>query len=145
METECTAEQPLFKKRVVGAFSRGMTLVEIMVVITILGLIAAAVGIAVLPQLNKAQRDRAMLDIRNIEGALKLYYAKNGKYPDTATGLKSLVDSQTLDSMPKDPWNHDYVYLLESGKPTLISYGADGAPGGEGNDADISNKDNSVK
>jgi general secretion pathway protein G len=116
-----------------------MTLIEIMVVITILGLIAAAVSIAVIPKLQEARHDRAELDIKTIEGALKLYYAKKGNYPDTGTGLKALVDTQNLDKIPVDPWNHEYVYLNEGGKPVITSYGADGAPGGEGPDADISN------
>ena len=118
-----------------------MTLIEIMVVITILGLIAAAVAIAVVPRLEEARHDRAVLDIKNIEGALKLYYAKKGVYPDTTAGLKALVDTQILETMPKDPWNHDYVYMYEAGKPVIISYGRDGVPGGEGPDADISNRD----
>ncbi len=121
--------------------NRGMTLIEIMVVITILGLIAAAVGVAVIPQLEQARRDRAALDIKNIQGAMKLYYTKKGKYPDTASGLNALVETQTLESMPKDPWNNDYVYIIEGGKPVIISYGADGTAGGEGSDADISSAD----
>ncbi|MBZ4417115.1 type II secretion system major pseudopilin GspG [Myxococcus sp. RHSTA-1-4] len=121
--------------------SRGMTLIEIMVVITILGLIAAAVGVAVIPQLEAARRDRASLDIKNIQGAMKLYYTKKGKYPDTASGLQALVEAQALEQMPKDPWNNDYVYINEGGKPVIISYGADGTAGGEGNDADISSAD----
>jgi general secretion pathway protein G len=120
---------------------RGMTLIEIMVVITILGLIAAAVGVAVIPQLNQAKVDTAKLDIRNIEGALKLYYTRKGNYPDTGTGLKALVDIQALDRVPRDPWNNEYVYLNEGGKPVIISYGADGLAGGEGQDADISSRD----
>jgi len=119
---------------------RGMTLIEIMVVITIIGLIAAAVTVAVLPQLQKAQVDRVTLDIKQIEGGLKLYYARKGNYPDTATGLKGLVDQQILDKVPQDPWNHDYIYVLERGKPIITSYGRDGVPGGEGPDADISNR-----
>ena len=121
--------------------NRGMTLIEIMVVITILGLIAAAVGVAVIPQLEQARRDRAALDIKNIQGAMKLYYTKKGKYPDTASGLNALVEAQALEQMPKDPWNNDYVYINEGGKPVIISYGADGTAGGEGNDADISSAD----
>jgi general secretion pathway protein G len=121
--------------------SRGMTLIEIMVVITILGLIAAAVGVAVIPQLNQARRDRAELDIKNIQNALKLYYTKKGNYPDTATGLRALVEMQALEALPRDPWNNEYVYLNEGGKPVIISYGADGTAGGEGNDADISSRD----
>jgi general secretion pathway protein G len=121
--------------------NRGMTLIEIMVVITILGLIAAAVGVAVIPQLEAARRDRASLDIKSIQSAMKLFYTKKGKYPDTASGLTALVESQALDVMPKDPWNNDYVYINEGGKPVIISYGADGTAGGEGNDADISSAD----
>ena len=120
---------------------RGMTLIEIMVVITILGLIAAAVGVAVIPQLNAAKVDRAKLDMGSIQNALKLYYAKKGNYPDTATGLKALVDTNTLEELPKDPWGNDYMYLNEGGKPVIISYGADGTQGGEDDSADISSKD----
>jgi len=124
---------------------RGMTLIEIIVVITILGLIAAAVGIAVVPQLDKAKQDRARLDIGNIQSALKIYYAKKGTYPDTGTGLRGLVDTGALESIPKDPWDHEYIYLNEGGKPVITSYGRDGSQGGEGPDADISSKDLSGK
>ncbi len=122
----------------------GMTLVEIMVVITILGLVMAAVGVSVIPRLNEARQDRARLDLKNIEGAMKLYYTKKGTYPDTGSGLKSLVDMQLLEQMPKDPWDREYVYMNEGGKPVIVSYGADGAPGGEGPDSDISSKDASA-
>ncbi len=120
---------------------RGMTLIEIIVVITILALITAAVSVAVIPQLAKARVDRAKLDIANIQNGLKIYYAKNAKYPDTGTGLRALVEQQILESMPRDPWDNEYVYLNEGGKPVIISYGEDGAPGGDGNGADISSKD----
>ena len=118
--------------------SRGMTLIEIMVVITILGLIAAAVGVAVIPQLNQARIDRARLDIKNIQNAMKLYYTKKGNYPDTATGLRGLVEMQALEAIPRDPWNNEYTYLNEGGKPVIVSYGADGTSGGGD---DISSKD----
>ena len=120
---------------------RGMTLIEIMVVITILGLIMAAVGVAVIPKLDEAKQDTARLDIANIQNALKLYYTKKGKYPDTGTGLKALVDTQNLERVPTDPWGNEYVYMNEGGKPVLMSYGADGTQGGEGPDADISSRD----
>ena len=120
---------------------RGMTLIEIMVVITILGLIMAAVGVAVIPKLDEAKQDTARLDIANIHNALKLYYTKKGKFPDTATGLRALVETQNLDKIPNDPWGHEYVYMNEGGKPVIMSYGADGTQGGEGPDADISSKD----
>jgi general secretion pathway protein G len=124
---------------------RGMTLIEIMVVITILGLIMAAVGVAVIPKLDEAKQDTARLDIANIHNALKLYYTKKGKYPDTGTGLKALVDTQNLEKIPTDPWGNEYVYMNEGGKPVLMSYGADGTQGGEGPDADISSRDTAKK
>jgi general secretion pathway protein G len=123
---------------------RGMTLIEIMVVITILGLIMAAVGVAVIPKLDEAKQDTARLDIANINQALKLYYAKKGKFPDTGTGLKALVDTNNLERVPTDPWGHEYVYMNEGGKPVIISYGADGTAGGEGPDSDISSKDSAA-
>ena len=123
---------------------RGMTLIEIMVVITILGLIMAAVGVAVIPKLYEAKQDTARLDIANINQALKLYYTKKGKYPDTGTGLRALVDTNNLERIPTDPWGKEYVYMNEGGKPVIISYGADGTSGGEGPDADISSKDSAA-
>lgn len=119
---------------------RGMTLIEIMVVLVILGLIASAVVIAVFPQLQRARIDRTTLDIGNLDSALKLYNARKGKFPDTTTGLKALVDLEIIDKMPKDAWGNDYVYTLESGRPVITSYGADGTPGGDGPNADISNR-----
>jgi general secretion pathway protein G len=119
---------------------RGMTLIEIMVVLVILGLIASAVVIAVFPQLQKARVDRTVLDIGNLENAFKLYNARRGKFPDTATGFKALVDMEIIDKLPKDAWGNDYVYVLENGRPIITSYGADGVPGGDGYNADISNR-----
>lgn len=120
--------------------ARGMTLIEIMVVLVILGLIASAVVIAVFPQLQKARVDRTVLDIGNLDNAFKLYNARRGKFPDTATGFKALVDMEIIDKLPKDAWGNDYVYVLESGRPVITSYGADGVPGGDGPNADISNR-----
>lgn len=140
---ETTTKRTMRRAR--RAAQRGMTLIEIMVVITILGLIAAAVGVAVIPKLGEAKTDRARLDIKSIESALKLYYVKKGNYPDTAVGLKALVDTNNLDKIPTDPWDKPYVYLLEGGKPVLISYGRDGSPGGDGEDQDVSSKDAEVK
>ncbi len=125
--------------------ARGMTLIEIIVVITILSLLMAAVGVAVIPQLDKAKQDTARMDIGNLQTALKTYYAKKGNYPDTGTGLRSLVESQILDRSPVDPWGHDYVYMNEGGKPVVISYGRDGSPGGTELDEDISSKDTNSK
>ncbi len=122
---------------------RGMTLIEIIVVITILSLLTAAVAVAVIPRLEEAKRDRVRLDISAVKQGLDTYYAKKGKYPDTGMGLKALVDTQIMEKVPMDPWDHEYLYVLEGGKPVITSYGKDGTPGGEGNDADISSKDSS--
>lgn len=124
---------------------RGMTLIEIIVVITILSLLMAAVGVAVIPRLEEAKVNRAKMDIAQIGDALKSYYLKKGNYPDTGTGLKALVDAQILEKMPVDPWDHEYVYLNEGGKPVVMSYGKDGAPGGAEYDADLSSKDDNSK
>ena len=120
---------------------RGMTLIEIMVVITIIGLITAAVGVAVIPKLGEAKIDRARMDIAAVQNAMKLYYTKKGQYPDTGAGLRALVDTNNLEKVPLDPWDREYIYLNEGGKPVIMTYGRDGAPGGEGEDADISSKD----
>jgi general secretion pathway protein G len=129
------------KRRLRNRKRRGMTLIEIIVVITILSLLTAAVAVAVIPRLEEAKRDRVHLDIAAIKQGLDTYYAKKGKYPDTGAGLKALVDTQIMEKVPMDPWDHEYLYVLEAGKPVITSYGKDGVPGGEGNDADISSKD----
>ena len=121
--------------------SRGMTLIEIIVVITILSLLMAAVGVAVIPQLEQAKVDTAKMDIVTIQNALKTYYAKKGNYPDTGVGLKALVDTQILERVPTDPWQTEYVYMKEGSTPVIISYGKDKAPGGTEGDSDISSKD----
>lgn len=124
---------------------RGMTLIEIMVVMVILGLIAGMVGIAVVNAADKARVDRTKSDIHAIQGALDLYKARHGRYPDTGTGLKALVDEGILNKPPKDGWDNDFQYLFEGGKAVVKSYGADGQPGGDGNNADLSNVDSDSK
>ena len=121
------------------AAMRGMTLLEIMVVITIIGVVMGAVAVAVIPQLDQAKVDTTKNSIRGgVEPALKLYYTRHGKYPDTGSGLQVLVTERMLDKVPKDGWSNDFVYLNEGSKYKVISYGADRAPGGSEYDADIS-------
>lgn len=124
---------------------RGMTLIEIMVVMVILGLIAGMVGIAVVGAADQARVDRSRTDIHNLQGTLDLYKARHGRYPDTGSGLKALVDENILSKMPQDAWGNDYQYLNEGGKAVVKSYGADGQPGGDGNNADLSNMDTVTK
>ena len=134
--------------------SRGFTLIEIMIVVVILALLAALVGPKILGRSDDAKIADAKVQIRNIESALKLYKLDNGVYPATDQGLQALVEKPAAGqipknyreggyleskSVPKDPWKNDFVYLSpgEHGDYDLCSYGADGAKGGEGINADI--------
>lgn len=118
----------------------GMTLIEIIVVLAILGLIAGAIAVAVLPQFGEAKRDVARQEISSLMTAVKTYNVRKGKYPESGN-LKALEDGQFIEKLKKDPWGNDFVYLNEGNKPVIISYGEDGAQGGEGLAADISSRD----
>lgn len=120
---------------------RGMTLIEIIVVITIISLLMGAVAVAVIPQLNKAKQDTARNDIQVIMSALDIYYMRNNKYPAAGTSLQTLYEQQILKKEPVDPWGFEYKYLLENGKPVVKSYGEDGSAGGEDLAADISSNE----
>ncbi|WP_375754714.1 type II secretion system protein GspG [Corallococcus exercitus] len=124
---------------------RGMTLLEIMVVITILGLIAAAVGVSVLGQFGDAKQKRVKLDFGSLGQGLQLYAMKRGRLPDTSTGLRALVEDRILPELPRDPWGNDYVYTLERGVPVIVSLGADGAPGGDEDARDLSSLDRDAR
>ncbi|PLX97809.1 MAG: type II secretion system protein GspG [Desulfuromonas sp.] len=131
---------------------RGFTLIEIMVVVVILGVLAALVVPRFLDRPEEARRTKATVDIKSIEEALALFKLDNGFFPSTDQGLKALVEKPEtgripakfaangyLKKVPVDPWGANYVYLSPGAHDTydIISYGADGEPGGEGNDADI--------
>ncbi len=131
---------------------RGFTLIEIMVVIVILGVLAALVVPKVMGRPDEARIVAAKQDIQALSQALKLYRLDNQRYPTTEQGLQSLQQKPTtapvppnwktggyLDRLPKDPWGHAYLYLSPGirGEIDVFSYGADGVAGGEGNDADI--------
>ncbi|MBZ0105226.1 MAG: type II secretion system major pseudopilin GspG [Sulfuricella denitrificans] len=132
--------------------STGFTLIEIMVVIVILGILAALVVPKVMSRPDEARIVAAKQDIASLSQALKLYKLDNRVYPSTDQGLIALVQKPSttplppnwksggyIDRLPKDPWGHDYQYLQPGvrGEIDIYSLGADGAPGGEGNDADI--------
>lgn len=135
--------------------AHGFTLIEIMVVVVIIGLLAAIVAPNLIGNIDKAQVSRTKQDIRSIETALNLYRLDNFKYPTTAQGLEALVTNPGetvapnwktggyLKKVPIDPWNRPYGYASpgEHGEFDVFSLGADGQEGGEGNDADIGNWD----
>ncbi len=124
-----------------SASARGMTLIEIMVVITILGMVAAAVAVAVIPQLREARVQQAKTDIMTIKNAADLFYNRHSRYPTTDEGISALVSERFLDHMPRDPWGSPYVYRYPGAHnpdgPDIGTYGANGQPGGTGDSADI--------
>ena len=135
---------------------RGFTLIEIMVVVVIIGIIAALVAPSVIRRIDDAQIVKAKQDIRAYETALNLFRLDNFKYPTTDMGLKSLVQKPSdpsirnwkpggyIDGLKQDPWGNDYHYVYPGthGKEyDLYSLGADNVEGGEGVNADVGNWD----
>lgn len=132
----------------------GVTLLEMLVVLVIIGIVAALVVPNVIGRPDEARRAVAEADIRTISASLEMYRLDNRAYPSGVQGLSALATKTTLPpaptvwpeggylrSVPLDPWGREYIYRMpgENGAYDLISLGADGAPGGEGVDADISN------
>ena len=132
----------------------GFTLIELMVVVVILGILASLIVPRLMGRTDEARVIKAKVDISAIETALKLYRLHNGNYPSTEQGLRALIEEPTTEplprrwdkngylekkSIPKDPWDREYIYLSPGvhDEYDIISYGADGDPEGEGNDADI--------
>jgi general secretion pathway protein G len=130
----------------------GFTLIEILVVVSILAILGALIVPKIMDRPNEARVVAAKQDIATVVAALKLYKLDNGRYPTTEQSLKALVEKPTsdpvpanwkgggyLEKMPKDSWGHDYLYLNPGIKKEIdvMSYGADGQQGGEGFDADI--------
>jgi general secretion pathway protein G len=142
------------RARHAARYAFGFTLIEIMVVVIIIGLLAAVIVPTVIGKVDEARVVKAKQDIQSLETALTMYRLDNSKYPTTEQGLAALTTQPTdpsikhwrpggyLQHVSKDPWGNDYQYVYPGthGKDyDLFSMGADGAPGGEGLDADIGN------
>jgi general secretion pathway protein G len=135
---------------------RGFTLIEIMVVVVIMGILAALVVPKLMGRTDDARITAAKQDISTLMQALKLYRLDNQRYPTTEQGLTALTNRPTngpaapnwksggyIDKLPKDPWGGQYQYLSPGvrGEVDVFTYGADGQPGGAGADADIGSWD----
>lgn len=136
--------------------ARGFTLIEIMVVVVIMGILAALVVPKLMGRTDDARIIAAKQDIATMMQALKLYKLDNQRYPTTEQGLQALVAKPTsgpaangwkaggyIDKLPKDPWGNQYNYMSPGvkGEVDVFSFGADGQTGGAGNDADIGSWD----
>lgn len=140
-------------KTPLGSLQQGFTLLEIMVVVVIIGLLAAMVVPSLVGNIDQASITRAKGDIRQVETALNLYRLDNFRYPSTEDGLQALVTNpgensapnwkQQLQRIPVDPWKkpYHYVYPGQHGEFDVFTYGADGQEGGEKSNADIGNWD----
>ncbi|HEX5694251.1 MAG TPA: type II secretion system major pseudopilin GspG [Arenimonas sp.] len=132
----------------------GFTLIELMVVIVIIGLLATVVTLNVLPSQDRAMVEKARADVALLEQALDNYRLENLAYPRSEDGLQALVKPPAglarperyrpggyIRRLPDDPWGQPYQYAFpgRNGRFDVYSFGADGAPGGEGDGADIGN------
>lgn len=129
----------------------GFTLMELLVVLAILGLLMSLVGPQVLNQLGGAKTKTAGIQIKDLEQALEMYKLDVGRFPSTSEGLNALVNKPgnatgwngpyLKSDVPADPWNGEYQYKYpgERGEVDIFTYGANGSPGGEGEDADVGN------
>ena len=129
----------------------GFTLMELLVVLAILGLLMALVGPNVMRQLGGAKTKTAGIQIKDLEQALEMYKLDVGRYPSTQEGLEALTRKPSnatgwngpylKSDVPLDPWNREYNYKYpgEKGEIDIYSYGANGSPGGDGEDTDVGN------
>ena len=148
-----TYSQRLVARRSVSGIARirGMTLIEILVVLTLIAIVMGIVGGNYLGQGEKAKQKAAKIEIEQIGQTLDLFRLEVGRYPTTQEGLQALITAPTgvpnwngpywkKSTLPKDPWTNEYKYASpgQHGAYDLWSYGADGKEGGEGTDKDIS-------
>ena len=142
-------------KKLPAVGQRGFTLIEIMVVVVIIGILAALVGPKLFGQVDRARIAAAKAEISTIENAMKFYRLDNFVYPSSEQGIEALVTKPNdpnvknwnpggyLERLPKDPWGNSYLYRNPGtqGEIDVLTLGADGIEGGEGNNADIGNWD----
>ncbi len=124
--------------------SRGFTIIELLIVMAILGMLAVMVAPNLFNQADSARRDAARSQISSVGSALAAHRLDVGQYPDTLQGLLENTTGRSTwngpyirNAVPRDPWGNEYVYESTGSQYTLMSYGADGQSGGEGDDADI--------
>lgn len=135
---------------------KGFNLIEIMVVITIMGMLMGLVGVKVLSVLADAKVDNTRNQIKAIENMLVMFKLDNGRFPTTTEGLQALISAPpgvkkagkqylNSDTVPLDGWDNDFLYFCPGSRGNheyeIISYGGDGREGGEGTDADINSWD----
>lgn len=136
--------------------NRGFSLIELMVVVIILGILAMYIGPKLMGRTEQAKETQTRIQIEALETALKLYKLDNGNYPSTEQGLLALVEPPETGIIPKkwrkggylekgkvppDPWGNEFIYVSPgvNGDYDIVSYGADGVPGGEDENKDINN------
>ncbi len=149
-------QRRVFSGKISATSDKGFTLIELLVVLVIIGILAGYVGPRIMGHPEEAKRTMAAAQISALETALETYRLDNGAYPSTEQGMQALVEAPSVGKLPpkwreggymkkgkvpKDPWGNEYVYLSPGSHSDfdIISYGADGESGGEGNDADINN------
>ncbi len=146
---------PNIRIKLPAAGQLGFTLIEIMVVVVIIGILAALVGPRLFGQVDRARTEAAKAEISTIENAMKFYRLNHYAYPTAEQGIEALITKPNdpniksypaggyLERMPKDPWGNPYLYLNpgNQGEIDIYTLGADGAVGGDGNNATIGNWD----
>ncbi len=140
MKNASSPTQTRLSRHLSGSPAGGFTLIEVLVVVVILGILAAIIVPNIMDKPAAAKITKAKADIRAIESALNMYRLEKHDYPSTDEGIDVLIPDY-LPRLPKDPWDRPYQYLNPGthGPIDIYTLGRDGQPGGEGEDADLGN------